>query len=93
MISIVELGCSRPSGPTWGDVRAGDGVSYADGSLFIVDARAVDDGKQVTFMMRCVVPPSVGDYCYGDIVLLSMENNTALPEGVTYSSGGRRDVR
>jgi hypothetical protein len=93
MISIVELGCSRPSGPTWGDVRAGDGVSYPDGALFIVDARAVDDGKQVTFLMRCVVSPTSIGYKYGDVVLLSKENREPLPEGVTYSSGGCRDVR
>jgi hypothetical protein len=93
MISIIELWGSHSQSPTWGDIQAGDGVSYPDGSLFIVDARAMDDGKQVTFLMRCVVSPTAFDYQYNDVVALSKENNEPLPEGVTFSSGGFRDVR
>ena len=92
MIDIIELATHRPQGPTWSEVRSGDGVSYPDGAIFYFVERAMDDGTQVTFVMRCIVPPNVGDYSYGDTVLLSVENNMLLPEGVTCTRG-YRDIR
>lgn len=93
MIKVIEPNRQFTCGPTWGEIQAGDGVSYADGALYIVDARAVDDGKQVTFLMRVVVPPTIGDYDYGDVVMLSTEKWVPLPEGVTYTRSNKRVVR
>lgn len=79
--------------PTWGEIQAGDGVSSADGALYIVDARAVDDGKHVTFLMRVVVPPAIGDYDYGDVIMFYTEKCVPLPEGVTYTRSNKHVVR
>lgn len=93
MIDIIKLWPHCSPVPLWGELHVGDGLSYPDGALYHVTARAVDDGKQVTFMMRCIVPPALGDYDYGDTVILSADKNTPLPVGVTYSRGEHRDVR
>jgi hypothetical protein len=83
-IVVIDNGVrSDYAGPRWRDVRVGDGLSYSDGALFIVEARAIDDGKQVTLLTRCVVPPAIGDYAYGDLSMLARRNADPIPDECT----------
>lgn len=84
MIVVNDNGVrSDYTGLRWRDVRPGDGLTFSDGALFIVEARAVDDGKQVTFITRCVVPPAIGDYSYGDLSMLSRHNADPIHDDCT----------
>lgn len=68
-------------GSLWRDVNIGDGLVYDDGALFIVEADEINDGRYCTFMLRCVVPPTVGDYVYGDVCMMSRPLHGPIPPG------------
>lgn len=79
---IIEDGApSDYNGPRWRDLRVGDGLTYPDGSLFMIDARAIDDGEMVTYLTRCVVPPEDSAQRYGDLGMMSCYNNHPIPDG------------
>lgn len=79
MITLDDLNVRGD--PTWGGIRAGDGFTYPDGGLFIIEARAIDDGTYVTLLMRCVVPPSFGDFKYWDLSTMTRSNYEEIPDG------------
>ncbi len=75
MIEVEELFLARRApGPTWADVEPGDGLVYPDGALFIVEARSLDDGLQVTLTTRCVVPPKASEGRLNQAYFLSRKN-------------------
>ncbi len=67
--------------PRWRDLDVGNGLTYADGSLFIIESREINDKKHVTFLVRCVVPSEDSVLRYSDLGMLTCEINSLIPEG------------
>lgn len=82
IVEIFDWGRHDCKGPRWCDVKLGQGLVYPDGALFIVESYAMRDRSSTTFLLRCVVPPAIGDYEFGDLSVINCENNWPLPEGL-----------
>ena len=89
-IHVVEL--HSQFGETWSSVHVGDCVSYPDGTLYLVETRLLEDKSQVSLLMRVIVPPELGDYNYGDEVMLSATKNMLIPEGIVVAPGNRTEL-
>ena len=82
-VIVIEDWMGQHIEPRWGDLQVGDGLLYEDGSLFIVESRAVDDWKDVTYITKCVVPPEDSGHKFGSEGLLSKPSNERLPKHIT----------
>ncbi len=66
--------------PRWDDLIVGNGLTYADGALFIVESREIDDKKYVTFLIRCVVPSEDSIMGYADLGMITCKVDDPIPE-------------
>lgn len=81
-VAIVSI-FGAHDGPTWDYLEKGDGLSYPDGALYVVEERVLEDRVQVTYLMRCVVPRQGVDEHFNDSVILSRPRREAMPPDVS----------
>ncbi len=67
----------------WSSIRPGDTLVYDEGASWYVDGVAVSEPSQITFTLRCVVPPEGEAMQFGHAAYMSMGSNDRLPRGIT----------
>lgn len=85
MIEIVELHRVKHTGPCWAEVEKGDGLVWSSGAIYIVDSIGVDDGKHVTYVLKCIVPRlnDSRDQEFGSLAHLHAKKSDPLPNHIT----------
>ncbi len=64
---------------TWGSLKIGDGISYPDGSIFILKKREVQDNRSSTLSFYCVTNSSLECDESSKFWLLYVDDDQLLP--------------